>query len=69
MKITFLGTGAADWLLEKPEGFTDNRRFSSAMIDDCLLIDPGPHVLSALSEYGKDIKDIKSVGVSESFNR
>ena len=61
MKITFLGTGAADWLLEKPEGFTDNRRFSSAMIDDCLLIDPGPHVLSALSEYGKDIKDIKYV--------
>lgn len=52
MKITFLGTGAADWPAERPQDFSEFRRFSSALIDDCLLIDPGPQVLDALQEIG-----------------
>ena len=50
MKITFLGTGAADWPLEKPKDAVEFRRFSSALIDNCLLIDPGPQVMDALKE-------------------
>jgi len=63
MKLFFLGTGAADWVLKKEKG-GEYRRFSSALIDDNLLIDPGPQVLEAMAEYGKDIKNIKYVIVT-----
>ena len=58
MKITYLGTGAADWninLHKEIEGF---RRNSSVLIDDCLLIDPGPNVMDALQTFGKDASKI-----------
>ena len=42
MKIHFLGTGAADWKQEEANPSRDFRRFSSILIDDVLLIDPGP---------------------------
>lgn len=61
MKITYLGTGAADWnitLHKEEEGF---RRNSSALIDDCLLIDPGPNVMDALETFGKDVSKIKYI--------
>lgn len=59
MKIFFLGTGAADWPLERPADYKEFRRLSSAIIDDTLLIDPGPQVLEALDTYGKtDVKYI-----------
>ena len=61
MKITYLGTGAADWnitLHKEIEGF---RRNSSALIDDCLLIDPGPNVIDALQTFGKDASKIKYI--------
>lgn len=58
MKILFLGTGAADWPEKHEEGMTEFRRLSSALIDDTLLIDPGPQVLDALKEYGKDTSAI-----------
>ena len=61
MRITFLGTGAADWPLKKREDMTEFRRLSSALIDDVLLIDPGPQVLEALAEYGKDASDIRYI--------
>ena len=54
MKIFFLGTGAADWPLERPADYKEFRRLSSAVIDDTLLIDPGPQVLEALDTYGKN---------------
>ena len=60
MKITFLGTGAADWH-KKREGMTEFRRFSSALIDGVLLIDPGPQVLDALVEFGKDAAQIQYI--------
>lgn len=44
MKLQFLGTGAADWKLEEHKNFPDFRRWSSAIIDGDLLIDPGPHI-------------------------
>ena len=61
MKITFLGTGAADWPIQRKDGMTEFRRLSSALIDDVLLIDPGPQVLDALKEYGKNTSDIRYI--------
>ena len=47
MRLTFLGTGAADWKPVPPD-CAEPRRFSSAIIDGKLLIDPGPDVPEAL---------------------
>lgn len=41
-KLQFLGTGAADW--GEPTSEPGIRRFSSAMLDEKVLIDPGPHI-------------------------
>lgn len=61
MKIKFLGTGAADWPLERPEWAVEFRRMSSAVVDSTLLIDPGPQVIDALREYGNGISAIKYI--------
>lgn len=61
MKITFLGTGAADWsraLHKDVEGF---RRNAAILIDDCLLIDCGPDVMDALATFGKSAHAIRYV--------
>ena len=60
MKILFLGTGAADFPADKSDviGF---RRTSSALIDNKILIDPGPWVLDAIKEYGVDASKIKYI--------
>ncbi|MBE6675031.1 MAG: MBL fold metallo-hydrolase [Ruminococcaceae bacterium] len=60
MKILFLGTGAADFP-ENREGVDGFRRTSSALIDDTLLIDPGPWVMDAIKEFGVDVKKIKYI--------
>lgn len=61
MIIQFLGTGAADWPKEKPQSAAEFRRLSSALIDGCLLIDPGPGVPAALEEFEINSTDIKYV--------
>ena len=60
MKILFLGTGAADFP-EKREGVDGFRRTASVLIDDVLLIDPGPWVMDAIEEFGVDAKKIKYI--------
>ena len=60
MKILFLGTGAADFPSSK-EGVIGFRRTASALVDDRILIDPGPWVRDAISEYGVNVKKIKYV--------
>ena len=42
MKIHFLGTGAADWDPALASADHNFRRLSSILVDDCLLVDPGP---------------------------
>ena len=61
MKITFLGTGAADWKFEKHKDVEGFRRNSAILIDDCLLIDPGPDVPDALCAFGKSVDRITHV--------
>lgn len=59
MHIQFLGTGAADWDAPNLDG---ERRFrSSALIDGCLLIDPGPDVLTAAQAHAIDLRSVRYV--------
>ncbi len=59
MKLTFLGTGAADWSFKEHKDMEGFRRNSSLLIDDCLLIDPGADVPNALHTFGKRAEDIR----------
>lgn len=61
MKITFLGTGAADWNLFEHKHLDGFRRKSAILLDDCLLIDPSPDVPDALNTFGKNKDSIKYV--------
>lgn len=61
MKITFLGTGAADWKFHKHKDMEGFRHNSSLLIDDCLLVDPGPDVPNALQVFGKSFETIKYI--------
>ena len=63
MVLTFLGTGAADWDINTYAKGTGFRRFSSALINDDLLIDPGPHIFHFAKENGtpdmfRNLRDI-----------
>ena len=61
MKITFLGTGAADWKFQKHKDIEGFRRNSSVLIDDCLLIDPGADVPNALQTFDKSMEKIQYI--------
>lgn len=60
MKILFLGTGAADFP-ESMDGVVGFRRNASALIDDTVLIDPGPWVLNAIKEFNVDATKIRYI--------
>ena len=53
MKLEFLGTGAADYNLERDGNDAGFRRFSSMMMGESLLIDPGPHIFHYAETFGK----------------
>ena len=53
MKLTFLGTGAADWDINAYEPDKEFRRFSAALVNDDLLIDPGPHIFHFARSTGR----------------
>lgn len=61
MKILFLGTGAADYSYETDGNTEGYRRNSSALIDDKILIDPGPCVCEAIKTFNVDVSKIKYV--------
>lgn len=52
MKLEFLGTGAADFNISKRDDYKEFRRFSSLLINDDLLIDPGPHIFDYAERNG-----------------
>ena len=52
MKLRFLGTGAADWDISHPSSDRIFRRCSSCLINDELLIDPGPCVYEFCETFG-----------------
>ncbi len=62
MHLLFLGTGAADWS-PKHRGGALYRRLSSALVNDDLLIDPGPQIYefaidSGLPDLYKNVKNV-----------
>ena len=63
MKILFLGTGAADWNIEKDLQNPEYRRNSSILINDSLLVDPGACIFEFEAAFGyKNLyKDVKNV--------
>jgi ribonuclease BN (tRNA processing enzyme) len=63
MKIHFLGTGAADWNIEKDLENPEYRRNSSILINDNLLVDPGSCIFEFEQTFGyknlyKNVKNI-----------
>ncbi len=63
MKIHFLGTGAADWNIEKDKSNPEYRRNSSILINDTLLVDPGSCIFEFEKTFGyKELyKDVKNI--------
>ncbi len=61
MKIKFLGTGAADWAPDRRDHGDEYRGNASALINDCILIDPGPTVPMALEKLGIAPENIKYI--------
>ena len=69
MKLLFLGPGAADWPTETAHLGDErglDRRYTSVLVDDDILIDPGPDVPEALQTFGADPKKITAVLISHS---
>ena len=68
MKVTFLGTGAADWDIKAYVPGQFHRRFSSALINDDLLIDPGPHIFHFCEQNGTPslLDGVKNIIVTHS---
>ncbi len=53
MRVLFSGTGASDWKPEYREQ-GEYRRFTSAIINEDLLLDPGPHIYDFAEWYGQE---------------
>ena len=54
MKLEFLGTGAADFKIDRYQETPGFRRYSSALLDDKLLLDPGPHIFHYMETFEKN---------------
>ena len=68
MKLTFLGTGAADWDINAYTPDAPFRRFQSALVGDDLLIDPGPHIFHFAEHNGTPhlLDHVKNIIVTHS---
>ena len=68
MKVTFLGTGAADWDINAYAPGAFHRRFSSVLINRDLLVDPGPHVFHFCETEGTPdlLENVKNIIVTHS---
>lgn len=68
MKVLFLGTGAADWPAEMFCKGNFFRRNSSILIDEDLLVDPGPHIFNyaEMNDSPDMFKNVRNVIVTHS---
>ena len=68
MKVTFLGTGAADWNILSYRDGVFFRRNSSVLINDDLLVDPGPHIFHFCEHNGTPdlLAGVKNIIVTHS---
>ena len=68
MKLTFLGTGAADWDIGAFTPDAPFRRFSGTLVGDDLIIDPGPHIFHFAEHNGTPdmFANVKNIIVTHS---
>ena len=68
MKVTFLGTGAADWDIRAYRDGEFFRRNSSILINDDLLVDPNSHIFHFAEKNGTPdlFKNVKNIIVTHS---
>ena len=68
MKVTFLGTGAADWDIGAYRDGEFFRRNSSILINDDLLVDPNGHIFHFAEKNGTPdlFKNVKNIIVTHS---
>lgn len=68
MKVTFLGTGAADWDIRTFRDGEFFRRNSSILINDDLLVDPNGHIFHFAEKNGTPdlFKNVKNIIVTHS---
>lgn len=69
MKLLFLGTGAADWDASQAhlgDHTALQRRTTSVLVNQDLLIDPNPTVPEAMASFGADGGKIRNVLISHS---
>ena len=65
MKILFLGTGAADWAVKPESEMGENeRRFSSLLLDDKILVDVAPQSYDFAVKMGVDMSKITDLIIS-----
>ena len=67
MKITFLGTGAADWM-RVPDDTPELRRNSSALLDEHILLDVGPYAFEQAERFGVDLAKVSDLVLSHSHS-
>lgn len=67
MKLQFLGTGAADWGEYNPAN-PDSRGFAAALIDDKILIDCGPTIVTAIKHFGIDMDGLSDILITHSHS-
>ena len=70
MELLFLGTGAADWSPKHKANGGLYRRVSSALVNDDLLIDPGPSIYEFAEDSGNPdlFKNVKNVILTHSHS-
>lgn len=68
MKILFMGTGAADYDIEKRGECDMFRRNSTALVNDDLMIDASEHVGDFVNEFGTDLSKVKNILITHSHS-
>ena len=68
MKITFIGSGASDWPVSRKNS-GEYRRFSSILIGNDLLVDPGPHIFDFEESCHPDLfRNVKNILLTHSHD-
>lgn len=68
MKIMFMGTGAADWDIEKRKKGEFFRRLSGTVINDDLMIDCSADTADFVSENNFRLSDIKNILITHTHS-
>lgn len=61
MKLLFMGTGAADWLLREREAGSFFRRWSALKINNDLMIDCSPDTPDYVRQHKEDLSEISNL--------